>query len=87
MTASGATTITMSGKRAGRRRKDRDVRHFWPWYERTPSITEVPAEPPPFTLEDIRRTRDQTRRSRRPRSVALVVAAIVLVFLLWTILF
>jgi hypothetical protein len=70
-----------------RKRRARDLRDFWPWYERNTMISEGHAEPPPFSLGDLPRKRPPSFRGAALLRAALLFIALSVAILLLRALF
>jgi hypothetical protein len=70
-----------------RKKRARDLRDFWPWYERNTMISEGHAEPPPFSLGDLRKERPSSFRGAALLRTALLFIALFVAILLLRALF
>ena len=66
------------------RKRQRDLRDFWPWYERHMEHGEGPAEPPPFYLSEISTPETISPVARRlAQGVTIAAAILVFVYIAW----
>ena len=76
----------LCGGRCMGRKRQRDLRDFWPWYERQTGLPQYyRSERPPFELSDLSKTPETIppRSHRWWQGLAIAFAILVFVFVAW----